>query len=147
MNRNTGILMNILSVCGGTKLQFSPWDEPRNFYDRLTHWVKSWNTFFSEAEPFECKNQVDVLKIKRQIKSYSCLNSIKIQISLSFPWDFDNFSSSLSFPGFPGLLPPSLLAIHFMSSFIFTSTKNYWIASKNLSLITGKSKIRWQRSS
>ena len=33
----------------------------------------------------------------------------KIQISQSFPWDFDNFSNSLSFPGFPcfpDLWPP-----------------------------------------
>ena len=27
--------------------------------------------------------------------------STKVQISLSFPWDFDNFSNSLSFPDFP----------------------------------------------
>ena len=35
--------------------------------------------------------------------------STKTQISLSFPWDFQNFSNSLSFPGFPcfpGLWPP-----------------------------------------
>ena len=51
----------------------SPGDEPQKFYDRSTHWVESRNPFFSEAEPFGCKNQVDVLKIKRQIKSYGCL--------------------------------------------------------------------------
>ena len=28
---------------------------------------------FSEAEPFGCRNQVDVLKLIRQIKSYGCL--------------------------------------------------------------------------
>ena len=38
-------------------------DEPINFYDHLTHWVKL-NPIFSEAESFGCKNQVDVLKMK-----------------------------------------------------------------------------------
>ena len=36
------------------------------------------------------------------------------EFSLSFPWDFDNFSNSLSFPGFPcfpGLWPPCLILI------------------------------------
>ena len=28
---------------------------------------------FSEADPFGCKNQVDVPKMRRQIKSYGCL--------------------------------------------------------------------------
>ena len=48
----------------------SPGDEPPNFYDPLTHWVESRNALSSEAEPFGCKNQVDIPKIKRQIKSY-----------------------------------------------------------------------------
>ena len=52
----------------------SPGDEPRNFYDLLTHWVESClDPRFSEAELFGFKNQLDVLKMKRQIKSYSCL--------------------------------------------------------------------------
>ena len=32
--------------------------------------------------------------------------SAKIQISLTFSWDFHKFSDSLRFPGFPGLWPP-----------------------------------------
>ena len=40
--------------------------------------------------------------------------STKVQIFLSFPWDFHNFSNSLSFPGFPrfpGLWPPCMRRI------------------------------------
>ena len=40
---------------------------------------------------------------------FSEVFSTKIQISPSFPWDFDNFPNSPSFPGFPwfpGLWPP-----------------------------------------
>ena len=37
--------------------------------------------------------------------------STKVQISLSFPWDFHSFSNSLSFPRFPGLWPPCMRRI------------------------------------
>ena len=37
-----------------------PGHEPRNFYDRSTHRGRKLRThFFSEAQPFGCKNQVD----------------------------------------------------------------------------------------
>ena len=51
----------------------NPGDEPRNFYDRLTHRVERRNPFFSEGKSFGCRNQVDVPKMKWQIKSYGCL--------------------------------------------------------------------------
>ena len=52
-----------------SEIVFGPGDEPRNFHDRLTHWVVNRNSCFSEAEPNGYKNQVDVPKIKRQIKA------------------------------------------------------------------------------
>ena len=49
---------------------FSLGDEPRHFYDRLTHWIESLNPFYNKAEPIGYKGQMDMLKLNGQIKSY-----------------------------------------------------------------------------
>ena len=46
----------------------NPGNEPPKFYGHMTHCVQSWNPFLTKAEPFCCKNQVDALNMKRQIK-------------------------------------------------------------------------------
>ena len=50
-------------------LAYSLEDEAGIFYACLTHWAEAETNFFTEAEPFGFKNQVDVLKFKWQVTS------------------------------------------------------------------------------
>ena len=64
----------------------SPGDEPRNFYDHLTHLVEGSNPFFSEvrAISFGCKNQVEVrTKNETADKKLWLFNSTPIELTMA----------------------------------------------------------------